>query len=326
MTYNENNQTTTPRFVLLGLTDNNNLRCFLFILFFLVYIIVIVGNSNIILLFQLSPSLQTPMYFFLSHLAFSDLCYSSVITPKLLDILLAGDTSLSYGACMCQLIFFSVFGSLESLILALMSCDRCVAVSRPLLYYSIMTTSVCRRLIASCYTVAILTSILNTSYALQLSFCGPVNIPHFYCDYPPLLKLSCSDTYVNELVLLFSVAMVSGISVVTIMTSYGYIIHIAVGIRSTEGRCKVFYTCSSHLTVVFMFYGTILFMYLRPSAQYFSEQDKVVAIFYTVVIPALNPIIYSLRNKELQTAVTMIIGRKCMNLYIYLLILAKILD
>ncbi|XP_040278330.1 olfactory receptor 5A1-like [Bufo bufo] len=251
------------------------------------------------------------MYFFLSHLSFSDLCYSSVITPKLLDILIAGDTSLSYIACMLQLIFFSVFGSLESLILALMSCDRCVAVSRPLLYYRIMTASVCRLLIASCYTVAILTSVLNASYAFQLSFCGPVNMQHFYCDYPPMLKLACSDTYANELVLLSSVALVSGISVVTIMTSYGYIIHIVLGIRSTEGRCKIFYTCSSHLTVVIMFYGTILFMYLRPSVQYFSEQDKVVAVFYTVVIPALNPLIYSWRNKDLQTAVKKIMRRRC---------------
>lgn len=302
-----------PVFVLLGLTDDSLLRWFLFILFFLMYTLAILGNITIIILFRLAPSLQTPMYFFLSHLSFSDLCYSSVITPKLLDILIAGDTSLSYSACMCQLTFFSVFGSLESLILAMMSCDRCVAVSRPLLYYYIMAASVCRQLIACCYTVSIVTSILNASYALQLSFCGLVNIHHFYCDYPPLLKSACSDTYINELVLLSSVAFVSGISVVTILTSYGYIIHIVLGIRSTEGRCKIFYTCSSHLTVIIMFYGTILFMYLRPSVQYFSEQDKVVAVFYTVVIPALNPIIYSLRNKELQTAIKKIMGRKCIH-------------
>ncbi|XP_069615991.1 olfactory receptor 5AR1-like [Ranitomeya imitator] len=253
------------------------------------------------------------MYFFLSHLSFSDLCYSSVITPKLLDILISGDASLSYSACMLQLSFFSVFGSLESLILALMSCDRCVAVSRPLLYQRLMTASMCRQLMASCYIVAIVTSVLNASYAFQLSFCGPVVIHHFYCDYPPLLKLACSDTYVNELVLLSSVALVSGISVVTIMTSYGYIIFIVLGIRSTRGRQKIFYTCSSHLTVVIMFYGTVLFMYLRPSVQYFSEQDKVVAVFYTVIIPALNPVIYSLRNKELQTAFKKILEKKCIH-------------
>ncbi|KAG8585422.1 hypothetical protein GDO81_005023 [Engystomops pustulosus] len=299
------------RFVLLGLTDNNHLQSFLFMIFFLIYILTIVGNINIMLLVQLAAGLQTPMYFFLSHLSFSDLCYSTVITPKLLDILIAGNTSLSYNACMLQLILFSVFGSLESLILALMSCDRCVAVSRPLLYPCIMRTSVCRQLVACCYTVSIMTSLLNASYVLRLSFCGPRNIHHFYCDYPPLLKLACSDTYANELVLLSSVAMVSGISVVTIMASYGYIIYTVLGIRSTSGRYKIFYTCSSHLTVVTMFYGTILFMYLRPSVQYFSEQDKVVAVFYTVVIPALNPIIYSLRNKELQAAVKKMIRRIC---------------
>ncbi|XP_073433023.1 olfactory receptor 5AR1-like [Dendrobates tinctorius] len=279
----------------------------------MVYTLAIVGNVYIIILFQLAPSLQTPMYFFLSHLSFSDLCYSSVITPKLLDILVSGDASLSYSACMLQLSFFSVFGSLESLILALMSCDRCVAVSRPLIYQRLMTAPLCRQLIASCYIVAIVTSVLNASYAFQLSFCGPVVIHHFYCDYPPLLKLACSDTYVNELVLLSSVALISGISVVTIMTSYGYIIYIVLGIRSTRGRQKIFYTCSSHLTVVIMFYGTILFMYLRPSAQYFSEQDKVVAVFYTVIIPALNPVIYSLRNKELQTAFKKLMEKKCID-------------
>ncbi|KAG9491672.1 hypothetical protein GDO78_000269 [Eleutherodactylus coqui] len=272
MTYNAKNQTFICTFVLLGLTDDDHLQLFLFFLFFLMYSLAIVGNINIIIVFLLAPSLQTPMYFFLSHLSFSDLCYSSVITPKLLDILIAGDTSLSYIACMLQLIFFSVFGSLESLILALMAWDRSVAVSRPLLYCRIMTAS--------------------------LSFCGPVNIHHFYCDYPPLLKLACSDTHVNELVLLCSVAFVSGISVVTIMTSYDYIIHIVLGIRSARSRYKIFYTCSSHLTVVFMFY----------------EQDKVVAVFYTVAIPALNPVIYSLRNKELHTAIRKITGKRGIHL------------
>ncbi|CAI9578966.1 unnamed protein product [Staurois parvus] len=273
------NLTLWDKFDLLGLTNDHNIQAFLFLLFLLIYTLAIVGNASIIILFKSVPSLHIPMYFFLSHLSFSDLCYSSIITPKLLDILLVGDTTILYGECMLQLILFSIFGSLECLILGLMSCDRCVAISRPLKYHCIMAESTCRQLIAVCYTMAIGTSLLNALYALQLTFCGVV-IHHFYCDYPPLLKIACSDTSVNEHVLIASVSCISGISVVTIMVSYGYIIYIVLGIRSTEGRRKIFYTCSSHLTVVLMFYGTILFMYLRPGAQYFTDQDPVVAVFF----------------------------------------------
>ncbi|XP_053312019.1 olfactory receptor 8U9-like [Spea bombifrons] len=256
-----------------------------------------------------TPNLQTPMYFFLRHLSFSDLCYSSVITPKLLESLIIGDSSILYAACMTQLVVFSIFGSLECLILGLMACDRSVAVCKPLFYHLIMTDSVCERLIASCYMVSITTSMLNAAYALQLSFCSAIQIHHFYCDYPPLLKLSCSDTSVNELVLLASVSCVSGVSVITILVSYGYIIFTVLRLRSKVGRQKAFYTCSSHLIVVSVFYGTILFMYLRPGGKYFSDQDKVVAVFYTVVIPVLNPIIYSMRNRELKSALTKILRR-----------------
>ncbi|XP_063292064.1 olfactory receptor 8D1-like [Pelobates fuscus] len=303
------NQTFSGEFLLLGLTFDAHIQVDLFLWFLLVYIVTVVGNISIILIVRISPMLHIPMYFFLSHLSFSDLCYSSVITPKLLEILIMEDKSITYSSCMTQLTVFSVFGSMECLILALMACDRSVAVRKPLFYHLIMTDSLCKQLIASSYSAAVMTSLLNAAFALQLSFCSENSIDHFYCDYPPLLKLSCSDTSTNELVLLVSVSCVSGISVVTILISYGYIILTVLGIRSKEGRHKVFYTCSSHLMVVSVFYGTVLFMYLRPSGKSFSDQDKVVAVFYTVIIPILNPIIYSMRNKELQLALQKIILR-----------------
>ncbi|XP_053561509.1 olfactory receptor 1019-like [Bombina bombina] len=302
------NHTFVGQFVLLGLTDDPAIQLYLFVLFMLMYTLTMVGNIGIIMLFVITPSLHNPMYFFLSHLSFTDLCYSSVITPKLMDILIIGNKAISYSGCMIQLVVFSIFGSLECLILAVMACDRCAAVCKPLFYHLIMTDAVCRRLIAGCYTSAISCSLLNASYALQLNFCSTKNIHHFYCDYPPLLKLACSDTSGNQIVLLASVSCVSGLSVLTILLSYGYIVYTVLRIKSTDGRSKVFYTCSSHLTVVSVFYGTILFMYLRPGAKYFSDQDKVAAVFYTVVIPILNPIIYSLRSRELQSAFHKFLG------------------
>ncbi|XP_053561510.1 olfactory receptor-like protein COR6 [Bombina bombina] len=302
------NKTSFRHFILLGLTSDTNLKLCLFFLFLFMYILTVIENIGIITLFTTTPRLQTPMYFFLSHLSFSDLCYSSVISPKLLDILMENQF-ISYSGCIMQLFIFTIFGILQCLILSVMAYDRSVAVSKPLFYNLIMTDNVCKRLIAVCYTIAVLFSLLNTLYTLSLSFCNAIQINHFYCDYIPLLQLACSDTFTNLMVIFITVSSISSISIGTIIMSYGYIIFTVFGIRSKQRRYKVFYTCSSHLTTVSIFYGTVFFMYIRPASKYFTDEDKVVAVFYTVAIPFLNPIIYSMRNKDLQSAFNKNVGK-----------------
>uniref|UniRef100_A0A8C3T202 Olfactory receptor n=1 Tax=Chelydra serpentina TaxID=8475 RepID=A0A8C3T202_CHESE len=302
------NHSEVTEFILSGLTDRPELQVPLFGVFLLIYCITLVANGGMILLITIDPQLHTPMYFFLSNLSFCDLCLSSIISPKMLLNFLAERKSISYTACAVQISLYIVFTDVECLLLAVMAYDRYVAICNPLLYAVTMSRQLCKQLVSGVYAVGVVNSIIYTCLTFRLSFCMSNIINHFCCDVPPLLVLSCSDTRINEIVTLVLMCCFSMISFVPVLLSYIYIISTILQIRSAEGRHKAFSTCSFHLTAVVLFYGTVLFMYLRPTSSYSLDTDKVASVFYTLVIPMLNPLIYSLRNTEVKDAL-----RKAMN-------------
>uniref|UniRef100_A0A8C5LY34 Olfactory receptor n=1 Tax=Leptobrachium leishanense TaxID=445787 RepID=A0A8C5LY34_9ANUR len=287
-------------FILLGLTDNPKLQVILFILFFIFYIISLVGNIGIIVAVRVDSRLHTPMYFFLNNLSFLDLCYSTIITPKTLVNFLSTAKTISYYECVFQMYFFAATVTTECFLLGIMAYDRYVAICNPLLYSVIMSNKLSIQLVAGAYTLGYLNSTLHTITTFRLPFCKTNKIDHFYCDVPPLLKLSCVSTTMNEILMFIFGGFAETSSLSAIVVSYSYIISTILRIRSSDGRKKAFSTCASHLLAVTIFYSTIIFMYLRSNSKSFSHQDKVVAVFYTVVIPLLNPIIYSMRSMELQ--------------------------
>ncbi|XP_006130396.2 olfactory receptor 5AR1-like [Pelodiscus sinensis] len=298
----EGNRSWVSEFILSGLTDRLELQVPLFILFLLIYIITLMGNGGMILLITIDPRLHTPMYFFLQNLSFCDICCSSVSAPKMLQNFLSEKKSISYAGCYLQMYFGIIFQDVECLLLAVMAYDRYVAISNPLHYTLTMSRKCCNLLMAGVYGVALADATIIICFSLRLSFCSSNVMKNFFCDTPPLLALSCSDTHINEIVLFASVCYTTVFSIVTILLSYVCIISTILQIRSAEGRRKAFSTCTCHLTAVAMFHGSQLFMYLRPTSSYSMETDKIASVFYTVVIPMLNPIIYSLRNKEVKGA------------------------
>ncbi|XP_074985074.1 olfactory receptor 8U9-like [Caretta caretta] len=304
----EGNHSEATEFILSGLTDHPELQVPLFGVFLLIYGITLVGNGGMILLITIDPRLHTPMYFFLSNLSFCDLCFSSIIFPKMLLNFLAERKSISYTACAVQMYLSIAFGDVECLLLAVMAYDRYVAICNPLLYTVTMSRHLCKQLVAGVYAVGVVDSMINTCCTFRLSFCSSNIINHFFCDVLPLLALSCSDTRINEIVMFASMCCIQVISFVTVLLSYVYITSTILQMRTAEGRHKAFSTCSFHLTAVVLFYGTLLFMYLRPTSSYSTDTDKVASVFYTLVIPMLNPLIYSLRNTEVKDAL-----RKAMN-------------
>ncbi|XP_004443885.2 PREDICTED: olfactory receptor 5F1-like [Ceratotherium simum simum] len=254
--------------------------------------------------------LHTPMYFLLVNLSFVDVCYSSTITPKMLVDLLSEKKTISLAGCFLQMYFFITLATTECILFGLMAYDRCVAICNPLLYSLVMSGTVCLQMAAGAFAAGLLNSMVSTSYVSGLPFCSSNVIHHFFCDSPPLFKLSCSDTRLNESIFstFAGVNMVRGLLV--ILTSYSYILFSIFRMHSEEGRRKAFSTCASHLTAVILFYSTSIYTYLRPSSSYSLNQDKVASVFYTVVIPMLNPLIYSLRNKEVKKALWIVITRK----------------
>lgn len=256
-----------------------------------------------IFLIRSSSQLHTPMYFFLSNLSVVDVCYSTVVTPKMLKDLVGRRKAISWTACAVQMWFFGLFLATECFLLAAMAYDRYVAISNPLLYRIIMSQRVCVQLIIAPYLLGVLNAMTHTTLTFQLTFCNSNVINHFFCDIPAVIALSCSDTQLNKRVL-FGLSCTFGIvSTSIIIISYTYIVTAILRIPSTAGRHKAFSTCSTHLTVVSIFYGTLFFIYVRPSSRYSIDEDKMVSMFYTVIIPLLNPLIYSLRNKEVKEAV-----------------------
>ncbi|XP_049993260.1 olfactory receptor 5B12-like [Alexandromys fortis] len=302
------NSTEVTEFILAGLTDDPELQLPLFIVFLLIYLSTVLGNVGMTGLILLDSRLHTPMYLLLSHLSLVDFGYSSAITPKVIAGLISTDKIISHNACGTQFFFFVGFITTESFLLAAMAYDRYAAVCKPLHYTTIMTTNTCTCLIISSYVCGFLNSSIHTGNIFRLSFCKSNVIDHFFCDVPPLLVLSCSDTSVSEMVIFFIVGFNVLFSIMVIVFSYMFIFITILRMRSSEGRQKAFSTCASHLTAVSIFYGTIIFMYLQPNSSHTMGTDKVASVFYTMVIPMLNPLVYSLRNKEVKSAFKKAVG------------------
>ncbi|XP_054826027.1 olfactory receptor 1094-like [Eublepharis macularius] len=260
------------------------------------------GNLTLIILISASSRLHTPMYFFLSNLSFLDICYSSVVAPQTLVNFIADKKSIYFIGCATQMYFFIALGTTECCLLAVMAYDRYVAICNPLLYPVLMSPRVCIPLVIGSYTLGIFHSLVHTVFTFRLPFCGSNKINHFYCDITPLLSISCSNTHVSEILLFSLVGVIEIITIMTVVISYTYILATILRIRSAQGRQKAFSTCASHFTGVTIYHGTILFMYLRPTSSYSLDTDKILAVFYTLVIPLLNPLIYSLRNKDVKEA------------------------
>ncbi|KAM5246888.1 olfactory receptor 8U3-like [Ctenodactylus gundi] len=305
----ERNITKVTEFILLGFSVQKELETVLFLLILGVYTLTLVGNVGMISLIRLDPRLHTPMYFFLSNLAFVDLCYSSSVAPKLLNTLLTKHRSISFYACATQLGFFLNFLISEMFLLAIMAYDRYVAICNPLLYMVVMSQKVCVRLVLGPYVYSFSVALLHTIVTFQLIYCGPNVINHFYCDDVPLMGLACSDTSLKEILIFIFAGFNMTSSLTTVLVSYVYIVAAILRIQSSEGRHKAFSTCASHLTAVTIFYGTLIFMYLQPKSNHSLDTDKMASVFYTIVIPMLNPMIYSLRNQEVKNAVRKVFGK-----------------
>ncbi|NXX47599.1 O1020 protein, partial [Tricholaema leucomelas] len=288
-------------FVLLGITDSPQAQSLLFGLFLLVYLVTLVGNAGVVVLVGVAGSLHTPMYFFLAHFSLADVCYSTVISPRLLADLLSEERTISFAACAAQFHGFSFFATAECHLLAVMAYDRHLAICSPLLYVTVFSGRLCWHLVASSYLVAFLSATTYTSCVFGGSFCGPNQIDHFFCDASPVLQLCCSDTRSREVVVLALVALNGASTSLVILLSYFSILCTVLRMSSAQSRCRAFKTCTSHLVALSLFYGTLLFMYLQPMSSH-GRLDKVVSIFYTLVTPMLNPLIYSLRNKEVKDA------------------------
>ncbi|XP_006862923.1 PREDICTED: olfactory receptor 1020-like [Chrysochloris asiatica] len=287
-------------FFLEGLTDDPNLQPILFVLFLFIYAVTMMGNLGLLVLIVVSPRLHTPMYFFLSSLSFLDFCYSSVTVPKMLMGFFSGYQAISFSGCMAQTSCFVLFAATEFFLLASMAYDRYVAICNPLLYHIIMSPRLCIQLVAASYTVGLINMVVISTAILHLSFCHSHVITHYFCDIPPLLKLSCSDTRVLQFILFICSSFNVAVSLTIVLVSYICVFFAIIRIPSTQGKHKTFSTCASHLTAVSLFYGTTVFVYLRPSSKYSLARDRLISVFYTVVIPMLNPLIYSLRNKDVK--------------------------
>ncbi|XP_048217319.1 olfactory receptor 8H1-like [Perognathus longimembris pacificus] len=296
------NNTNDHDFLLMGLTDSREIQVALSTLFLLIYLITVLGNLGMIMLIHLDLQLHTPMYFFLTHLSFIDLSYSSVITPKTLENLLTSTKNISFLGCFTQLYFFVLFAGAEIFLLSAMGYDRYVAICNPLQYPVIMSSRLCWTLLAGSYMTGILDSSVNVICMSRLTFCNSNIIHHFFCDITPMLALSCTDTSGIELMVFVLAGSTLMMSLITIAMSYTSILSTIMKIKSTSGKQKAFSTCASHLLGVTVFYGTMIFTYLKPKKSYSLGKDQVASVFYTIVIPMLNPLIYSLRNKEVKNA------------------------
>ncbi|XP_061207120.1 olfactory receptor 5AS1-like [Neopsephotus bourkii] len=306
----EENCTTLTEFILLGFTDHLEVEIPLFGLFLLTYMTTSVGNAGLIVLLQLNACLHTPMCYFLSNLSFLDLICSSAIAPKMLVSLLAQRKTISFTGCATQMFFFAAFADAECLLLAAMAYDRYVAVCHPLVYTVIMSRRVCTTLVAGVYLSGGLTLLVHTSFTFTLSFCSSNVINHFFCDIPPLLELSCSNKYINEVLLFTLCGFIQTSTFLAIAVSYTCILSTILRIHVADNRHKAFYTCGSHLMAVGLFYGSLLFTYLQPSFSHSMNTNKVISAFYTLVFPMLNPLLYSFTNKEVKDALRRTVGRR----------------
>ncbi|XP_004413751.1 PREDICTED: olfactory receptor 8B12-like [Odobenus rosmarus divergens] len=303
------NVSSVTEFVLAGLTDEPELQMPLFFLFLGFYVVTVVGNLGLITLIGLNSHLHVPMYFFLLNLSFIDFSYSITLTPKMLVGFVSRRNIISYAGCMTQFFFFCFFVFSESYILSAMAYDRYVAICKPLLYTVTMSPQVCLLLLLGVYGMGVFGAVAHMGNIRFITFCADNLVNHYMCDIIPLTELSCNNSYINLLVVFIVVTIGIGVPIVTIFISYGFIISSILHISSTEGRSKAFSTCSSHIIVVSLFFGSGAFMYLKPPSILPLDQGKVSSIFYTAVVPMFNPLIYSLRNKDVKIALKRTLGR-----------------
>ncbi|VCW64659.1 unnamed protein product [Gulo gulo] len=299
------NYSEVTEFILLGFGTPPKLQILLFLVFLLIYTVTVVGNISMIIVIKMDSRLQMPMYFFLRNLSYLDLCYSTVIAPKTLANFLSSEKKISYNGCAAQFFFFALFVTTEGFLLAVMAFDRFSAICSPLLY-----PQACAHLVIGSYICGGVNSMIQTGFTFSLRFCEENKLDHFFCDVPALIKISCDDTFVNEIVLFILSALIIITTTTVILVSYAYILSTVLKIPSTHGRSKTFSTCSSHITVVSLFYGTVFFMYAQPGAMSSPEKSKIIAVFYTLIIPMLNPLIYSLRNREVKNAMKRVLLKK----------------
>ncbi|XP_053120492.1 olfactory receptor 13G1-like [Hemicordylus capensis] len=303
------NHSTITEFILVGLANNREHQMFIFWAFTFLYAAALAGNILLILAISTCSKLHTPMYFLLINLSIINLCSVSVTVPKMLQNILAQRKAISLCSCFAQVYLFTLALGTELLLLAFMAFDRYAAICYPLQYTIIMRKEFCIGTMASLWLIGTVNSAVHTGLVLQLSFCNSNVINHFFCELPPMFKISCSDTSLNEIMVFAASVLIAIGSCALTLTSYGFILRTIIGIRSAEGKKKAFSTCSSHLLVVSFYYSTIIYTFLRPSSAYSLEEDKVIAILYSVVTPVLNPLIYSLRNNDVKMALTKLICR-----------------
>lgn len=296
-------------FILLGITGRWDLRLTLFLIFLPVYLVSLLGNAGLVLLIRVDARLHTPMYFFLASLSMLDACYSSAISPKMLVDLLLPPATIPYAACALQMFVFAGLADAECCLLAAMAYDRYVAIGHPLLYTTAMSQRLCLALLGASGLGGALSAFVHTTFTFRLRFCSSLEVNSFFCDIPPLLAIACGDTSLNELLLFAVCGFIQTATLLAIAVSYGFIAGAVIRMRSLEGCRRAASTCGSHLTAVAVLYGTLIFMYLRPSSSYALDADKMASVFYTLVVPALNPLIYSLRNQEVKEALRRAWGR-----------------
>ncbi|XP_037695437.1 olfactory receptor 8H1-like [Choloepus didactylus] len=304
------NNTNVPDFILMGLTDSEEIQQALFMVFLLIYLINLLGNAGMILIIHLDLQLHTPMYFFLGHLSFLDISYSTVITPKTLVNLLNSHKYISFMCCFIQMSFFIFFCVTEFFLLSSMAYDRYVAICSPLQYRIVMSRRLCCTLITGSYLVGLIESLAILLHMNSFHFCKSKVIYHFFCDIIPILALSCTDTHDTEIMIFILAGLNVMVSLITIAVSYGSIPSTILKINSTSGKHKAFSTCASHLLGVTIYYSTTVFTYLKPKKSYSLGKDQVASVFYTMVVPMLNPLIYSLRNKEVKNALVRVMQKR----------------
>ncbi|XP_077024079.1 olfactory receptor 8S1-like [Tamandua tetradactyla] len=294
------NHSTVTEFILLGLSADPHIQPLLFVLFLVIYLLTMMGNLMMLLVIRTDSHLHTPMYFFLSHLSFIDLCVSSVIVPKMLENLLSKKKTISVAGCLAQIFFVFVTGGTEGCLLSVMAYDRYAAICHPLVYGQVMSNQLCVQLVCISWSLGILDSLINITLAMKMDFCEARTIPHYSCELPSLFPLSCSDVTINLIVMFCSVVPHGLGTSLSIFYSYGRIVSTILSISSTSGRSKAFSTCSSHLITVSLFYGSAFLRYLMPTSG--SLQELIFSVQYSVITPMLNPLIYSLKNKEVKAA------------------------
>ena len=304
---NMENASSVKEFILLGLSDNQGVQKICFVIFLFFYTIIVAGNLLTVITLISSQCLNSPMYFFLCYLSFVDICYSSVTAPKMIADFLEENKTISFVGCIAQLFGVHFFACTEIFILTVMAYDRYIAICRPLHYTTLMTRRVCGRMVIGSWVGGFVHSLAQTLLTTQLPFCGPNKINHYFCDVHPLLQLACTDTYAVGIIVVANSGMITLTCFFILVMSY-VVILVSLKSQTSEGRHKALSTCGSHITVVVLFFGPCTFIYIRPSSN--LSEDKNVAVFYTVITPMLNPLIYTLRNEEVKSAMRKLWSRK----------------